>query len=668
MFRNNNNRFLDDGFFTNNNNGVRNVNDIIRTFNFRACLIPDDFLNDQNYLGDLFQRIIDNIQGNINASAFTRLVYDECSENNYNNKKFYTLVSYVFVIIYVYIRETGKSYNDAVNNILGDILDFTAASLWENYVTRYRQQPYPTMSPGVNDAMLNNFLSKGDTFRRVMDAYRESIGVGNRAAAPMNNYTQNNRVNSGSNAGIFNNTHTNHSVNNDRSFISGRAATVNRDSNSTNNRFTDNIFNRNTVNNTSNNSTNSQAFKNVKENSYSKYYKEKAKDTRGSDMNDNDNDFEHSRLKNELLDKDFLAKWYPTTSQLAWCTYDPTELICFITYNDEGHPIQEFTERNLTMEEKEHMIREMADAGYDPNLRPKKQENKLSKLNDSLKALSKNEEELNKLFASESKNKESAIPYVVDEEVKADDLKAALLELDKFNSVFSDVNSDLLNFKLMIANPVITKQNYSKFVSKILNAVDIRDARRTLIKEKDNVDYKLWTIIERKLTKEINSVLKNNLLLSTRIDSIIEDLSELLEILDKYGVVEEFNDTINLILSKLWIDIDYDSDEKSASPNETDNDTSDGDYNITLLPELINVTYVRSDLSLLTKSIRGDAPNIINRDENRKLYDLVKWLFIGANDKYVHRLVTDVNGKIFSVYRSTMNKEAFIIVELPSCD
>lgn len=247
------------------------------------------------------------------------------------------------------------------------------------------------------------------------------------------------------------------------------------------------------------------------------------------------------------------------------------------------------------------------------------------------------------------------------------------LELSRLSSMVDGVVPFIYRIYARVAEPTISmnedESDYVEMFAGIETYIELRDKLKACV---DNMSGALWNLANRKMTKLINRIIKQEMSIpGLSIESFVEDIQDLIDLIaEEYGNSgrEAFlNNQTNIIKNvfKLMDPV------VQVTFNEYFFDSH-------VFPENVQpkITYTSSDYSLTYLDCSAFeleielAPNVgaaIIRSLTPMVYDLVSGLFKDDADlgiDFTHHLIRTNDGHTLECVRGALNKDFFILTLL----
>ena len=689
MYGNNQgNRFNNGGYNMNVINPPLDPVGVIRNLNLNNFFIPGEFGNFRNDLFEILQTFVFDIQNNLPATqpdgeqAIRVFAYFVLSGNNYNNEYFEAALEILLTNVIMLARFKRESFSNSYRILRGSIYTYICCRIWYKFWNNGQNRPNFNFTDNQNFIIghINNCLNRFNDFDIKTQEYFNELNQrqnNNQFWNQNNNYQNNgnnynnfyNGINGSNSSGLFNNSNVgnfNRPVN-ERPFVSGRIV-------------------KNTNGDRAMTETNQNVFEYTDNNSVNLYQ---------NNSNDEQSNIEDiNNTSNTKLDdisgKDAEDLWYPTSSQPCWKSYDKLKFRCYIVFNDKGHPIQEFEERNINMEEKDHYINEYIN---DEN---KSSTNELSK---NQKYLDKAIDNVNAVNAMLEKMKTSTSDKtVIDNTVLSDELTVS----ENLNSALFSIESNIKNNKdenkdkiyivddVVLENPISTTYMFDWFLNHIVELHDFNEVRVYLEEYAETVDERLWNYLVKICTYTINSILTDIMLFQFTIDDIIEDLPELNSYIinekgqDLYDLFIKVSNAVikNLFISTKQFDKNKLNDILSSygienhNKDNVENDSEEKENNVfykqltLLMRRICVISIINSNINFSSLFSRKNL-NLLDKDKNPDIYKIVSLVFKDFpldKQKFSNIYIKDESGDLIEIHQTALNEESYTVKFITTCD
>ena len=674
------------------NNGGYNMNiinppldpvNVVRNLYLNKFFIPNEFENYKNDLFGILQSFIFDIQSNLptrpdGEQAVRVFAYFILSNDNYNNEYFSAALEMLLTNVIMFSNIKRMSYSDSYKTLRVPLYKYICCRIWNKFCNNGIQNNFNyTDNQNIINGYVYNCLHQLNDFEIKTQEYFNNLNRqmnNNQFWSQNNNYQNNsnnfgnfyNGINGSNNSGLFNNNRVNNfsGPRNGETLVSGRIVKKtngDRDMIETNqNAF--GYMNNNSVNFYQNNSNDAQPST------------EEVDNTRLDDIN------------GESAEE----QWYPTSSQPCWKSYDKFKFRCYIVFNDQGHPIQKFEERNINMEEKDHYINEYINDENNSST------NELSK---NQKYLDKAIDNVNAVNAMLEKMKTSTSDKtVIDNTVLSDELTVS----ENLNSALFSIESNIKNNKdenkdkiyivddVVLENPISTTYMFDWFLNHIVELHDFNEVRVYLEENAETVDERLWNYLVKICTYTINSILTDIMLFQFTIDDIIEDLPELNSYIinekgqDLYDLFIKVSNTVikNLFISTKQFDKNKINDImcsygiKNYYKDNVENESEEKEDSIfykrltLLMRRICVISIINSDINFSSLFSRKHL-NLLDKDKNPDIYEIVSLVFKDFpldKQKFTNVYIKDDSGDLIEIHQTALNGESYTVKFVDTCD
>lgn len=687
MFNNNQmNGFNNGGYNVNIINPSLDPMNVVRNLYLNKFFIPNEFENYKNDLFGILQCFIFDIQNNLptlpdGEQAIRVFAYFILSNDNYNNEYFAAALEILLTNVIMFSSIKRISYSDSYKTLRIPLYKYICCRIWNKFSNNGIQNNFNyTDNQNIIKSHVYNCLNQLNDFDIKTQEYFNNLNRqmnSNQFWAQNNNYNnyQNNGnnfnnfyngINGSNNSGLFNNNNGNNfsGPRNGEPLVSGRIvknANGDRTMTETNN----NVFG-------------------YKDNGSVNYYQNNSNDEQS-----NTEDISNTKL-DDISGKDAEDLWYPTSSQPCWKSYDKLKFRCYIVFNDQGHPIQKFEERNINMEEKDHYINEYINDENNSST------NELSKDQKYLDNAITNVKAVNVILEKMKTN--TSDKTVIDNTVLSDELMIS----ENLNSALFSIENNIKNNKdenkdkiyiiddVVLENPISTTYMFDWFLNHIVELHDFNEVRAYLEENAETTDERLWNYLVKICTYTINSILTDIMLFQFTIDDIIEDLPELNSYIinekgqDLYDLFIKVSNAVikNLFISTKQFDKNKLNDILSSYGIENhykdnlENDSEEKEDNVfykkltLLMRRVCVISIINSNINFSSLFSRKNL-NLLDKDKNPDIYEIVNLVFKDFpldKQKFANIYIKDESGDLIEIHQTALNEKSYTVKFITTCD
>lgn len=687
MFNNNQmNGFNNGGYNVNIINPSSDPMNVVRNLYLNKFFIPNEFENYKNDLFGILQCFIFDIQNNLptrpdGEQAIRVFAYFILSNDNYNNEYFAAALEILLTNVIMFSNIKRISYPDSYKTLRIPLYKYICCRIWNKFSNNGIQNNFNyTDNQNIIKSHIYNCLNQLNDFDIKTQEYFNDLNRrmnSNQFWAQNNNYNnyQNNGnnfnnfyngINGSNNSGLFSNNNGNNfsGPRNGEPLVSGRIvknANGDRTMTETNN----NVFG-------------------YKDNGSVNYYQNNSNDEQS-----NTEDISNTKL-DDISGKDAEDLWYPTSSQPCWKSYDKLKFRCYIVFNDQGHPIQKFEERNINMEEKDHYINEYINDENNSST------NELSKDQKYLDNAITNVKAVNVILEKmkTSKSDKTVIDNTVlsDELMISENLNSALFSIENNIKNNKDENKDKIYIidDVVLENPISTTYMFDWFLNHIVELHDFNEVRAYLEENAETTDERLWNYLVKICTYTINSILTDIMLFQFTIDDIIEDLPELNSYIinekgqDLYDLFIKVSNAVikNLFISTKQFDKNKLNDILSSYGIENhykdnlENDSEEKEDNVfykkltLLMRRVCVISIINSNINFSSLFSRKNL-NLLDKDKNPDIYEIVNLVFKDFpldKQKFANIYIKDESGDLIEIHQTALNEKSYTVKFITTCD